>query len=275
MRQATSPRRVVGAVAAVTLVAGALAQSPASANSADDWFVLAVDPAGCSAPWDKDPAFCGPDLVVRTVWPTMETVTVEFSLEGPGGAVPLESPRTISGNGRPRPPSMPTGLGWGGAYADTRTPTGLAPGRYTLSMNYAAPGRWTCSVFDRQVCRYADPYSGSERYTFDWTGEAKFVVPEYTVSSFSVSPSKTRKGQKTLLLEAFTGGTRYRGKDRVVSFERLDGQTWTPLATAKDEAGGARAYVKVPAQRAPLTIRAVSPSAPNDPGKTVTIRNMR
>lgn len=171
--------RVVGiATATIFMVLGVVMSAvPASAEGErrGNWD-LYVDASGCAYDWE-DQAWCGPDLVVHAdvyIYDD-DRYSATMRLIGPNGDVPLQygaNARYSQGRG-----ASSTDPNYWGPSFEKRTPTGgLAPGRYGVTLSVDVSGRWSCSIYSRDVCNFLEPKSNVYAWVFDWNG-ASIQVP--------------------------------------------------------------------------------------------------
>jgi len=118
-----------------------------------------------------DQAWCGPDLIIHANLYMSEDdrYTATMRLIGEAGDIPLQygsDARFNPGRGaRSTDPNY-----WGPSF-EKRTPTGgLAPGRYGVTLTLDISGRWSCSIYSRDVCNFLEPKNNVYAWVFDWNG---------------------------------------------------------------------------------------------------------
>lgn len=265
--------RVIRIVLAVMLIAtgGSIAAPSASAQGErrGNWN-LYVDVQGCTSD-SMDQAWCGPELIVQAdlYLSSEDRYSAQMRLIGPNGEVPLQfgpNARFIPGRGlRSTNPNY-----WGPAF-EKRTPTGgLTPGRYGVTLALDISGRWSCSIYSEDICRFLRPRNLTYAWIFDWDGATLEVPVVNLIREAETKVAGRASAKPTVVINAVVSPDR-RGTQVTFQRQTKNGK-WRTIGRARSRVLG---YVTFTDRSAPkanrVRYRVFASDAPNpDFGLTVT-----
>jgi hypothetical protein len=178
-------KRTIGALlAGVVAFSGLTAVAPtAGANAYRGNWDLFVGGTGCTSA-SQDQAWCGTGFVVRAnlYVDDDDLVTGSMRLIGSNGDIPLKNGgASLLWNPRVIQQVDPT---YKGQAFESRAATGqLAPGNYGLILTITTAGRWSCSIYSKDVCNWQDDKETVIPWFFEWTGTDQLVPVINVVTS--------------------------------------------------------------------------------------------
>ena len=231
---------------------------------------LYVDASGCAYGW-QDQAWCGPSLVIHADMYLSEDdlYSASMRLIGASGDIPLQygaSARYNPGRGA----SSVDPNYWGPAF-EKRTPTGgLAPGRYGVTLTVDVSGRWSCSIYSRDVCNFLEPKNEVYAWVFDWTGASLQVPTVKLVREAETAVAGRSSNQPWVVLNAAVQPG-VAGIPVTIQREKSNGK-WETIAKKRSKVLGLVTYTDKKAPKAnKLRYRLFVPDAP-DFALTVTAK---
>lgn len=232
---------------------------------------LYVDANGCAYEW-QDQAWCGPALVVHANMYLSEDdrYSSKMKLFGANGDVSLQYGADARFNpGRGSSAIDPNY--WGPAF-EKRTPSGgLAPGRYGLTLSVSVSGRWSCSIYSRDVCNFLEPNEEIYAWVFDWTGTTMQVPAVRFVREVETVVTGRTSSQPVVFISAAVL-PRVEGIPVTIQRQKSNGK-WETIATKRSKVLGLVMYTdkKAPKEKK-LRYRLFVPGAPPDFALTMTAR---
>ena len=231
---------------------------------------LYVDAGGCAYDW-LDQAWCGPALVVHAdmYLSDDDRYSAQMRLIGLNGDIPLQygsNARYNPGRGaRSTDPNY-----WGPAF-EKRTGTGnLAPGRYGVTLTVDVSGRWSCSLYSRDVCNFLEPKSKVYAWVFDWAGTSVQVPTIPLIQEAETTVTGRKSSDPSVFLQAAVSPEK--AGTRIVFQRETKKGKWKTIKTKKSRALGYVFYTdKNPPKRKKVRYRVFAEGA-KDYALTVTAR---
>ena len=240
---------IVAAIAAV--IASLVPATSANAAEIEPWSLLATSPGCESSLLDED--YCGPRLVVTVPYVTAVVNDDTFSggrltVKGPAGPVPLRAEEFLA----VQSDVSLSNPGYAGAAVAARVGTGaMAPGLYTVRLDYEIAGRWRCSAYYENGCNWTDDREIQKIWQFRYTGAPAIVPQQASISSLLLLDGKPKKGKPAVAgIVSFQGAS---AGDRVIVQVR-DGKKWETIGRYRIKRDDlllqmANIYVNAPAGR--------------------------
>jgi hypothetical protein len=241
-------------VATTSVVAAPAASAEGERNFNWD---LNVDATGCEYDF-QDQAWCGPTLDIDSglfIYDD-DRYSATMRLIGIDGDIPLQ----YGANAR-----------YSSGAFKKRTPTGgLAPGRYGVTLSYDVSGRWSCSIYSRDVCNFLNPKTGVYAWVFDWTGTS-LKVPTVKMVRDATTTVIGRSSKKPLVMLNASVQPGEEGIPVTIQRQKSNGK-WKTIAKKRSEVLGFVTYTdKKPPKARKVRYRLLVPDAP-DFALTVTAR---
>lgn len=247
------------ALAGVFVAASGVIAAPSASAEGERNFNwdLNIDAAGCAYDW-QDQAWCGPTLDIDSglVIYDDDLYSASMRLIGPDGDIPLQYGANAT---------------FRSGQFEKRTPTGgLAPGRYGVTLTYDVSGRWSCTIYSRDVCNFLEPKSGVYAWVFDWTGTS-MKVPTVRLVREAETTVVGRSSKQPLVLLNVAAQPAVAGIPVTIQRQKSNGK-WETIAKKRSKVLGLVTYTdkKAPKMKK-LRYRFFVPDAP-DFALTVTAR---
>lgn len=246
-------------VASTMLISGVVIAAPSALAEGERQFNwdLNVDATGCTYDW-QDQAWCGPTLDIDSglVIYDDDRYSASMRLIGADGDIPLQYGANAT---------------FSSGQFKKRTPTGgLAAGRYGVTLTYNVSGRWSCSIYSRDVCNFLEPKSAVYAWVFDWSGTStKVPTVKMVREAETVVVGRSSKQPRVLLNAAVQPGEA--GIPVTIQRQKDNGK-WKTIAKKRSQVLGLVTYTdKKPPKAKKVRYRLLVPDAPEF-ALTVTAR---